>query len=109
MATARRRKLDRAGVQKLIDELLAQDNIDKSMLFAFAETINVIQSSIHSEFHQWIGRKPCEPKDFLKFASEVKGDLFDSTSSKAMERFNTLAIKLTSLQKNYENNHLRYK
>ena len=40
VATARRRKLDRAEVQKLIDELLAQDNIDKSMLFAFAETIN---------------------------------------------------------------------
>ena len=73
------------------------------------ENILVIQSSIHSEFHQLIGRKPCEPKDFLKFASEVKGDLFDSTSSKAMERFNTLTIKLTSLQKNYENNHLRYK
>ena len=40
MATARRRKLDCAEVQKLIDELLAQGNIDKSMLFAFAETIN---------------------------------------------------------------------
>ena len=40
MATARRRKLDRAEVEKLVDEFLAQDNIDKSMLFAFAETIN---------------------------------------------------------------------
>ena len=50
-----------------------------------------------------------DAKDFLKFTSEVKGDLFDSTSSKAMERFNTLTIKLTSLQKNYENNHLRYR
>jgi hypothetical protein len=44
VATARRRKLDRAEVQKLIDELLAQENIDKSILFAFAETINGAQS-----------------------------------------------------------------
>ena len=40
MAAARRRKLDRDEVEKLVDELLAQGNIDKSMLFAFAETIN---------------------------------------------------------------------
>ena len=40
MAAARRRKLDRAEVEKLVDELLAQGNIDKSMLFVFAETIN---------------------------------------------------------------------
>ena len=40
MAAARRRKLDRDEVEKLVDELLALGNIDKSMLFAFAETIN---------------------------------------------------------------------
>ena len=40
MAAARRRKLDRTEVEKLVDELLAQGNIDKSMLFTFAETIN---------------------------------------------------------------------
>ena len=40
MTTARRRNLDRAEVQKLIDELLAHESIDKSILFAFAETIN---------------------------------------------------------------------
>ena len=85
------------------------DKSNRPDLADLHENILVIQSSIHSEFHQWMGRKPCEPKDFLKFASEVKGDLFDSNSSKAMERFNTLTIKLTSLQKNYENNHLRYK
>ena len=40
MAAARRRKLDRAEAQKLVNELLAQRNIDEAMLFAFAETIN---------------------------------------------------------------------
>ena len=40
MAAARRRKPDRAEVQKLVNELLAQRNIDEAMLFAFAETIN---------------------------------------------------------------------
>ena len=43
MATARRRKLNRAEVQKLIDELLAQENINKPILFAFADTINGVK------------------------------------------------------------------
>jgi hypothetical protein len=37
------------------------------------------------------------------------GDLFDSSNSRAMERFNGLTVRLTQLQRNYENNHLRYR
>ena len=40
MAATRHRKLDRAEVQKPVNELLAQRNIDEAMLFTFAETIN---------------------------------------------------------------------
>ena len=40
VAPARRRKLDSSEVQKLVDELLAHEQINSSMLIAFAETIN---------------------------------------------------------------------
>ena len=40
VAPARRRKLDSSEVQKLVDELLAHEQINGSMLIAFAETIN---------------------------------------------------------------------
>ena len=73
------------------------------------ENILVVQSEIHSEFHRWIGGKSCEPKDFLRFVSEVRGDLFDSVSDSSMQRFNSLTARLSTLQKNYENNHLHYR
>ena len=84
------------------------DKLNRPDFADLHENILVIQS-LFIRVPSMDRQKVCEPKDFLKFASELKGDLFDSTSSKAMERFNTLTIKLTSLQKNYENNHLRYK
>jgi len=72
------------------------------------ENILVIEEGIHTQFHIWKGSGACEPKDFLHYASEVRIDLFDSSNSRAMDRFNKLTIRLTKLQKNYENYHLRY-
>ena len=85
------------------------DKANRPDLADFHDNILVIESSIHSEFHSWQGGNGCEPKDFLNYSSEVRGDLFDSSNSRAMERFNSLTVKLTQLQKNYENNHLRYR
>ena len=85
------------------------DKANRPDLADFHDNILVLESSIHAEFHSWKGGNGCEPKDFLNYSSEIRGDLFDSSNSRAMERFNSLTVKLTQLQKNYENNHLRYK
>ena len=84
------------------------DKANRSDLADFSDNILVVESSIHSDFHSWKGGSGCEPKDFLNFSSEIRSDLFDSSNSRSMERFNRLTVKLTQLQKNYENNHLRY-
>jgi hypothetical protein len=84
------------------------DKSNRSDLADFSDNILVVESSIHSDFHSWKGSSGCEPKDFLNYSSEIRGDLFDSSNSRSMERFNRLTVKLTQLQKNYENNHLRY-
>ena len=84
------------------------DKSKRSDLADFSDNILVVESSIHSDFHSWKGGSGCEPKDFLNYSSEIRGDLFDSSNSRSMERFNRLTVKLTQLQKNYENNHLRY-
>ena len=84
------------------------DKCNRSDLADFSDNILVVESSIHSDFHSWKGGSGCEPKDFLNYSSEIRGDLFDSSNSRSMERFNRLTVKLTQLQKNYENNHLRY-
>ena len=44
----------------------------------------------------------------FRYSSEIRLDLFDSSNANAMKRFNRLTVKLTQLQKNYEDNHLRY-
>ena len=84
------------------------DKCNRSDLADFSDNILVVESSIHSDFHSWKGGSGCEPKDFLNYSSEIRGDLFDSSNARSMERFNRLTVKLTQLQKNYENNHLRY-
>jgi hypothetical protein len=73
------------------------------------ENILVVESSIHSQFHSWHGREGCEPKDFIKFLTEARSDVFDSANSRTMERFNSLTVRMTKLQKNFEGNHLRYR
>lgn len=84
------------------------DRIHRPDLADLHENILIVESGIHSQFHSWQGREACEPKDFMKFLSEVRGDVFDSSNSRAMERFNSLTVRITKLQKNFEENHLRY-
>jgi len=84
------------------------DKKNRPDLADFHDNILVIESSIHSDFHGWKGGFGCEPRHFLQYSSEIRGDLFDSSNSRAMERFNGLIVRLTQLQRNYENNHLRY-
>lgn len=85
------------------------DRATRPDLADLLDNILVIEEEIHTQFHIWKGSGSCEPKDFLYYASEVRLDLFDSSNAKAMERFNKLTIRLTNLQKNYENYHLRYR
>ena len=73
------------------------------------DNILVVESSIHADFHSWKGGSSCEPKHFLNYSSEIRGDLFDASNARAMERFSSLTVRLTQLQKNFENNHLRYR
>lgn len=70
--------------------------------------ILVLQPELHSEFHSWKGSEACCPQDFLEFLTSVRGDLFDPVNSRAMARHQRLVHRLTLLQANYENNHLRY-
>ena len=83
------------------------DKVSRPYLANFHDNILVIESSIHADFHSWKGGG-CEPKDFLRYSSGLRLDLFDSSNGNAMKRFNRLTVKLTQLQKNYEDNHLRY-
>ena len=39
-------------------------------LAAYEEKLNAISSSIHRNFHKWMGAKPCEPKDFVVYFLE---------------------------------------
>jgi hypothetical protein len=85
------------------------DRHNRPDLADFHDNILVVESSIHADFHSWRGGGGCEPRHFLQYSSEIRGDLFDSSNSRAMERFNGLTVRLTQLQRNYENNHLRYR
>ena len=84
------------------------DKVNRPDLADFYDNILVLESSIHADFHSWKGGGGCEPRDFLRYSSEIRLDLFDASNRNAMKRFNRLTVKLTQLQKNYENNHLRY-
>jgi hypothetical protein len=85
------------------------DKQNRPDLADFYDNILIVESSIHSDFHNWRGGGGCEPRHFLQYSSEIRGDLFDSSNGRAMERFNGLTVRLTQLQRNYENNHLRYR
>ncbi len=73
------------------------------------ENILVVEGNIHSEFHSWKKKESCEPKDFLDFLSNVRLDLVDPENKAATRRYNKLVARLTKLQRNYEDNHLKYK
>ena len=85
------------------------DSLNRPDLADFHDNILVVESSIHADFHSWRGGGGCEPRHFLQYSSEIRGDLFDSSNSRAMERFNGLTVRLSELQRNYANNHLRYR
>jgi hypothetical protein len=70
--------------------------------------ILVLIPDLHSEFHSWQSSATCCPQDFLEFITTVRGDLFDPVNSRAMARHQRLVHRLTLLQTNYEDNHLRY-
>lgn len=72
------------------------------------DNILVLQSELHGEFHSWKASPSCCPQDFIEFVTTVRGDLFDPVNSRAMARLQRLVHRLTLLQANYENNHLRY-
>ena len=72
MATARRRKLDSTEVQKLIDELLAHEQINNSMLMTFAETIN------GAKF-----KEPKAPKKKAMTMTEAKKAVLDTFGCKS--------------------------
>jgi hypothetical protein len=99
---ARGRKLELDG-HHLFDKATRPDLAD------LHENILILESSIHSEFHSWIGGRGCIPSDFLDFVSSVRGDLFDSVNSRAAERHSRLVSKLVKLERNYEGTQLRYR
>jgi len=70
--------------------------------------ILVLNPDLHSEFHSWKSSATCCPQDFIEFITSVRGDLFDPVNSRAMARHQRLVHRLTLLQTNYEDNHLRY-
>ncbi|MEB3335183.1 MAG: hypothetical protein VKP70_09375 [Cyanobacteriota bacterium] len=70
--------------------------------------ILVLNPDLHAEFHSWTSAATCCPQDFLDFITTVRGDLFDPVNSRAMARHQRLVQRLTLLQANYQDNHLRY-
>ena len=74
----------------------------------FHDNILVLDTTLHREFHSWIGGQPCMPKDFSDYLHNVRSDLLDSVNSRSAERQANLFARLHRLQKNYEDFKLRY-
>ncbi len=62
-------------------------------------------------FHQWMGRRPCEPKDFVDYLLHNELGHFQgsaSTQNREERRQQQLMQKLELLQARFEGNHLLY-
>jgi len=75
------------------------------------ENLLVITSAVHRNFHQWLGKRPCEPKDFLDYVERNKLACFKdspSTGDRQKRRYQKLVHRLRMLQFRYEGNRLLY-
>jgi len=80
-------------------------------LASLDDNLLVVCSSIHKNFHQWMGRRPCEPKDFVDYLLHNELGHFQgsvTTQSREERRQQQLMQKLELLQARFEGNHLLY-
>jgi hypothetical protein len=80
-------------------------------LAAYEENLIAITSSIHRNFHKWMGSRPCEPKDFVDYLLGNEMSHFDgppSTKKRKEQKLQKLMSRLELLQARFEGNHLLY-
>jgi AraC-like DNA-binding protein len=80
-------------------------------LAALDDNLLVISSALHRNFHKWMGKSPCEPKDFVDYLLHNELTHFEgstSTSTRQQKRQQKLIHSLELLQARYEGNRLLY-
>jgi hypothetical protein len=80
-------------------------------LAAFDDNLLVITSTLHRNFHKWMGGQACEPQDFVDYLLRNELDHFDGSpqvSARQQKRQQKLVHRLELLQARYENNRLLY-
>ena len=80
-------------------------------LAALDDNLLVISSSLHRNFHKWMGSRPCEPKDFVDYLLRNELTHFEgspSTRARQDQRQQKLIHRLELLQARYEGNRLLY-
>jgi hypothetical protein len=80
-------------------------------LAAYEDNLIAISSTIHRNFHKWMGAKPCEPKDFVDYLLGNEMSHFDgppSAKKRKEQKLQKLMNRLELLQARFEGNHLLY-
>jgi AraC-like DNA-binding protein len=80
-------------------------------LAALEDNLLVITSTLHRNFHKWLGNRPCEPKDFVDYLLRNELEHFDGTErvrAQGEKRRQKLIHRIELLQAKYEGNRLLY-
>jgi hypothetical protein len=80
-------------------------------LAALEDNLLLITSTLHRNFHKWLGNRPCEPKDFVDYLLRNELEHFDGTErvrAQRERRRQKLIHRLELLQARYEGNRLLY-
>ena len=80
-------------------------------LAALEDNLLVLTSTLHRNFHKWMGQRPCEPKDFVDYLLRNELTHFEgspSTRARQEQRQQKLIHRLELLQARYEGNRLLY-
>ena len=87
------------------------DAASRPDLAALDDNLLVIHSTLHRNFHKWVGSRPCEPKDFVDYLLRNELSHFQgspSTRVRQEQRQQKLIHRLELLQARYEGNRLLY-
>ena len=87
------------------------DAASRPDLVALEENLLEISSALHRNFHKWMGKRSCEPKDFVDYLLRNELTHFEgspTTRVRQEQRQQKLIHRLEMLQDRYEGNRLLY-
>jgi len=84
------------------------DAATRPNLATLDDNLLVITSAVHRNFHHWMGNRPCEPRDFVKYLLHNELAYFEGrtlrTHACQQRRLKELIYRLEMLQNRYEGN-----